>query len=59
MFVFVCVLGVVWFEFKVLSFGDSESNCILDYLYSVLANEIQQAENTNARITYLRTHSLL
>jgi len=34
-----------------LGFGVDEIDHILDYLYPALANEIQQPETTNARIT--------
>jgi hypothetical protein len=39
---------------RVLGFGDVEVNRLLDYLYSALANEIQQPINSHARITYNR-----
>jgi len=34
---------------RMLGFGDDEINRLLYYLYSALANEIQQPENTHAK----------
>jgi len=44
---------------RVLGFGGDEINRILDYLYPALANEIQQPENTHARINRLYKESIL